>query len=87
MDAILNIPVRNDILLSLNSNKSEFGSELKTWAAISMYYFGKISLPSAARLADMHRYDFEQLLAKYKLPINLLDENDAEDEIQTINKL
>ena len=87
METIINIPVNNDILLSLNQTTQEFGVELKLWAAISMYYFGKISLPRAASLAGYHRYDFEKLLAKHKLPISLLDENDAQQEINKLNQL
>jgi predicted HTH domain antitoxin len=87
METILNIPINNDVLLSMNKSGYEFGEELKCWAAISMYYFGKISISRAASLAGMHRYDFEKLLAEYSLPISLLNEKDAKDEINKIDLL
>lgn len=87
METILHIPIQNDILLSLNQNTKEFGAELKVWAAISMYYFRKISLARASTLAGMHRYDFEKHLAKYKIPNNLLDAEDANKEIELIDQM
>ena len=84
---MLNIPIQSDVFLSLNQTPEEFGGELKLWAAISMYYFGKISLARAASLAGYHRYDFENLLARLNIPISLLDETDAEKEIQLSKKL
>lgn len=88
MDTItLHIPIQADILLALNETPQEFGEELKLWAAISMYYFGKISLARAASLSGQHRYDFEQLLAKRQIPISLLDESDAEKEVALLQEL
>ncbi len=87
MQTLLTIPVQNDFLLSTNSNIKEFGAELKQWAAISMYFFGKISLSRAATLADMQRSDFEILLTHYKLPLSLLGKEDAESEINILNCL
>ncbi len=82
----LRIPVQSDIFLSLNQTPDEFGIELKLWAAISMYYFGKISLARAASLAGYHRYDFENLLARMNVPISLLDEADAEKEVELLQE-
>lgn len=82
----LHIPIQSDIFLSLNQTPDEFGSELKLWAAISMYYFGKISLARAASLAGYHRYDFENLLARLNIPISLLDVTDAEKEIELLQE-
>lgn len=80
----MHIPIQSDIFLSLNQTPEEFGKELKLWAAISMYYFGKISLARAALLAGYHRYDFENLLARLNIPISLLDNMDAEKEIELL---
>jgi predicted HTH domain antitoxin len=77
----LHIPVQTELLLSVNESPQEFGEELKRWAAVSMYYFGKISLARAASLAGYHRYDFENLLASLNIPISLLDEEDAAAEL------
>ncbi len=83
----LTIPIQSDILLSLNQTPEEFGDNLKMWAAISMYYFGKISLGRAASLAGYHRYDFEKMLSRLNIPISLLDETDAEKEFNLLEDL
>lgn len=83
----LHIPVQADLLLSLNETPQEFSEELKRWAAVSMYYFGKISLARAASLAGYHRYDFENLLARLNIPISLLDEEDAATELALLREL
>lgn len=82
----LHIPIQSDIFLSLNQTPDEFGGELKLWAAISMYYFGKISLSRAASLAGYHRYDFENLLARMNVPISLLDATDAAKEVEFLQE-
>lgn len=83
----LQIPVQADLLLSLNETPQEFSAELTRWAAVSMYYFGKISLGRAASLAGYHRYDFENLLATLAIPISLLDEADAATELALLREL
>ena len=83
----LNIEVESDILLTFNQKPKEFGNELKLWAAVSMYWFDKISLARAATLAGYHRYDFEKLLSKLNLPISKLTDEDAEKEIKLLENL
>jgi len=81
MKTIVNVEVNPDILLTFNQKPEEFGNELKLWAAVSMYWFDKISLARAAALAGYHRYDFEKLLSNLNLPISKLTREDAEREI------
>ena len=83
----LNIEVESDILLTFNQKPKEFSNELKFWAAVSMYWFDKISLARAASLAGYHRYDFEKLLSKLNLPISKLTDEDAEKEIKLLENL
>lgn len=88
MDTVtLHIPIQSELLLSFNESPQEFGEELKRWAAISMYYFGKVSLARAASLAGYHRYDYENLLARLDIPISLLDEGDAAKEIALFSEI
>ena len=83
----LNIEVKPDILLTFNQKPKEFGNELKLWAAVSMYWFDKISLARAATLAGYHRYDFEKLLTELNIPISKLTDEDAEKEIELLKNL
>ncbi len=83
----LNVEVSPDILLTFNQKPQEFSNELKLWAAVSMYWFDKISLARAATLAGYHRYDFEKLLTKLNIPISKLTNEDAEKEIELLKNL
>jgi len=83
----LNVPVETDVFLSLNQTKDEFTKDLKRWAAISMFVFGKISLSRAASLAGYHRYDFEKMIADMNINISNLDEKDAINEINMLQEL
>ncbi len=68
----LNIDIQPDIIVSMNQNADKFGKELKLWAAISLFQFGKLSLARAANLAGFHRFDFEGILAELGIPISNL---------------
>ena len=81
----INIQIKPEILLALNQTPDEFSNELLIWAAISLYYFNKVSLANAANFCGYHRYEFEKLLAKYNIPISKLDENDAIKELEILN--
>ncbi|OQX75680.1 MAG: hypothetical protein B6D64_11235 [Bacteroidetes bacterium 4484_276] len=87
MKTILNVEVNPDILLTFNQKPKEFGNELRLWAAVSMYWFDKISLARAATLAGYHRYDFEKFLATLDIPTSKLTDEDAEKEINMLKSL
>ncbi|MBD3345347.1 MAG: hypothetical protein GF401_09830 [Chitinivibrionales bacterium] len=46
----------------------------------------EISLARAVSLAEYHCYDFEKLLARMNIPIALLDETDAEQDIELLQE-
>jgi len=83
----LNIDIRTDILISLNQNIAEFGKNLKLWAAISLFQYGKLSISKAADLAGYHRYDFENILADLNIPISNLTEEDINKELELLKNL
>ena len=83
----LNIDVQPDIIVSLNQSKQEFGKQLKLWAAVSLYQFGKLSLARASKLAGYHRYDFENMLAELGVPISNLTIEDIEKELDLLKDL
>jgi len=83
----VNIDIQPDILISLNQNKVDFAKQLKLWAAISMFQHGKLSLARAANLADLHRYDFENILAELKIPISNINIEDAKKELELLKNL
>ncbi len=83
----LNVQIQPEILISLNKTTNEFSKELKLWAAVSLYQFEKLSLARAAKLAGMHRYDFEKILSDLGVPISKLTINDIKKDIDLLRTL
>jgi len=72
---------------SLYQNVAEFSKQLKLWAAISLYQYGKLSLARAANLAGFHRYDFENTLAELGIPISNITLEDVKKELELLKNL
>jgi predicted HTH domain antitoxin len=83
----INIDIDADVLVSMNQSSAEFSTDLKLWAAISLFQFGKLSLAAAANLAGFHRYDFENKLADLGIPISRLQLEDVEKELEMLKDL
>jgi predicted HTH domain antitoxin len=83
----LDLEINPDLLISLNKTEKEFSKEIKTWAAISLYQFNKLSLARAANLAGYHRYDFEKLLSDLEIPISQLDINDIKKDLDFLGNI
>jgi len=81
----INIEIDPEILSALNSTKGEFSDNIKLWAAITLFQFNKLSISKAAHLADMHRYDFEKILAAHNIPISNLGKSDGEKDLEALN--
>ena len=67
--ANINIPVPEEILLSLRVNNEEFAVQMKTLTAIKLYESGKLSIGQAAAFAGMDELDFIKFLGKHKVSI------------------
>ena len=67
--ANINVPVPQEILLSLRVNDDEFAIQMKTLAAVKLYEDKKLSIGQAAAFADMDESDFIKLLGKHKVSI------------------
>ena len=65
----INVPVPQEILLSLRVNDEEFAIQMKTLAAVKLYEERKLSIGQAAAFADMDESDFIKLLGKHKVSI------------------
>jgi len=67
--ANINVPVPQEILLSLRVNDEEFAVQMKILTAIMLYENGKLSIGQAATFAGMEESDFIKLLGKHKISI------------------
>jgi predicted HTH domain antitoxin len=65
---------------SLKMNGKEFINEIKTISIVKLYELGKISSGMAAKLLDIDRLDFLELLAKYNVSYFQLN---MEDELES----
>ena len=67
--ANINVPVPEEILLSLRVNDEEFAIQMKTLTALKLYESGKLSVGQAATFAGMDESDFIKFLGKHKVSI------------------
>lgn len=64
---MISINYPESLAFSLKMENQEFKSEMKTISLIKLYELGKISSGLAAKLLNMNRVDFLELLEKYNV--------------------
>ena len=52
---------------SMRMNREQFGKEMKTSALIKLFELGKVSSGTAAKVLQISRIEFLELLAKYNV--------------------
>ncbi|MGB0880655.1 MAG: UPF0175 family protein [Polaribacter sp.] len=67
---------------SLKLNSQEFISEIKTSSMVKLFELGKVSSGIAAKVLEITRLDFLDLLAKYK--VSTFGKDDIDDLNQDI---
>ncbi len=67
----------SDILLTLNQSEDELVDTIRTSFAIRLYQHKKLTIGKAAQIADLSRYEFENLLADNGIPISNLSISDV----------
>lgn len=67
MEQLISINYPESLAFSLKMENQEFKSEMKTISLIKLYELGKISSGLAAKLLNMNRVDFLELLEKYNV--------------------
>ncbi len=70
----LNFP--SDILLTLNQSEDELINTIRTSFAINLYQRGKLTIGKAAQIADLTKYEFENLLVDNGISISNLSISD-----------
>lgn len=81
-ELILEIP--EEILYTLNEDKSGFIKLLKSTTAIELYRSHKLSIGKSAELAEMKLVDFMFELSKHDVPVIDYDADDFQKEISRI---
>jgi predicted HTH domain antitoxin len=67
MEQLISINYPESLAFSLKMENQEFKSEMKTISLIKLYELGKISSGLAAKLLNLNRVDFLELLEKYNV--------------------
>jgi len=69
----LKIDLQPEFLTTINETPEQFSKEIKFWAAVSMYCFGKVNITTASAFSGYNHAEFENLLQNLKIPISLLN--------------
>lgn len=78
MEETIKIDYPKYLANSMRMNKDDFGKEMKVSALVKLFELGRVSSGVAAKVLEMTRIEFLELLAKYK--VSFLDvENLKED--------
>jgi predicted HTH domain antitoxin len=81
MEQLISITYPESLASSLKMENQEFKHEMKTISLIKLYELGKISSGLAAKLLNMDRIDFLELLEKYNVSYFHKDlENELESD-------
>jgi len=77
----LTLDIPSDMFIALNENENELTEWLKISVAIHFYQQLKLTIGKAAQLANLTRFEFENILVKFKIPISNLDFADFENDL------
>ena len=84
----LDVPSELTIPLSVSGyNRDKLTEELKHLLAISLFKRDALSLGQAAKLAELHLWDFLQLLNQHGIPIAEYDDEEIQQELKTVESL
>ena len=67
--SMVSIEYPDELRVSLKYKRAEFADEIKKISLIKLYELGKISSGMAAKVLDISRVDFIELLGKYRVSI------------------
>ncbi|WP_436415188.1 UPF0175 family protein [Petrimonas sp.] len=73
----ITIELPSDIYLTLNESENELKKNIKISLAIRLYRLRKVTLGKAAQIAELSRYEFENVLADNNVPISNLTFDDV----------
>ena len=81
------IDVSPDLLVVLNETEQEMKLHFQIAIAIMLFNEGKLTIGKAIQLSGLTRYEFEKQLAKNKIPVSQLDENQIMSDFAKLKDL
>ena len=84
----LDVPSELSTPLSISGyNREKLTEEVKHLLAVLMFKRNALSLGQAAKLAELHLWDFIQLLNQHGTPIAEFDDEEIQTELKTVDSL
>lgn len=79
MAELISIDYPEYLANSMRMNKDNFGKEIKVSALVKLFELGKVSSGMAAKVLQITRTDFLELLEKYK--VSFLETEDLKEDL------
>ena len=81
----LDVPSELSTPLSISGyNREKLTEEAKRLLAVSLFERNILSLGQAAKLAELHLWDFIQILSQQGIPIAEYDDEEIQQELKTV---
>ncbi len=79
---VLSIPYSDDLLIATGKSKDALEQELCFLLAVKLFELRRLSLGKAAELCGMKKLTFMDELARMKIPVINLDNDQIKDELK-----
>jgi hypothetical protein len=80
MAQIISVDYPDYLANSMRISKSEFGREIKLYSLVKLFELGKVSSGTAAKVLELSRVEFLELLVKYN--VSFLNSDDLNEDLQ-----
>jgi predicted HTH domain antitoxin len=80
MAQIISVDYPDYLANSMRMSKSEFGREIKLYSLVKLFELGKVSSGTAAKVLELSRVEFLELLVKYN--VSFLNSDDLNEDLQ-----
>jgi predicted HTH domain antitoxin len=77
----LSIPYSEDLLVSSGQSRESLEEELRLLLAVKLFELGRVSLGKAAKIAGLRKLRFMDELARLRIPVINLDDDQIQDEL------
>jgi len=81
------LEIPSDFLLTLNESEQEMKSHFQTAIAMMLFQEGKLTIGKAIQLSGLTRFEFEQALAKNKIPVSVLDFDQIMEDVEKLKNI
>ena len=80
MGEILKVHIPGDVRIMLNRTPEEMERDIRMYAALMLFWLGKLSSGAAAEMAGVPRVMFLDLCSEYGIPVSQITAEELEKE-------